>query len=113
MLNLTKKNPSKIQVIDDDVLPHCEICGEQFSSLDKAHWKENAKGGSTRSNNILNLCPNCHRKLDRGDKEVIEKGRKSLLFREVNKLFQARITKETPDALLELCTRIIKDRSST
>lgn len=109
ILDLEKKIT---QIVDSHHISHtpsCEICGEQVS-LDAAHWKENTKGGSTKSNNILKLCPNCHRKLDRGDKDTIEKGREILLFRETQKIFNKKITERTSTELLDLCSRIILER---
>jgi len=109
MLDLEKKDT---QFVDNHHISHtpcCEICEEQVS-LDAAHWKENTKGGSTKSDNILKLCPNCHRKLDRGDKDTIEKGREILLFRETQKIFNQKITERTSTELLDLCSRIILER---
>lgn len=112
MLDLEKRSSQVIKNSFVSSIPSCEICGEQMS-LDSAHWKEYTKGGSMEANNILNLCPNCHRKLDRGDKDIVEKGREILLFREVQKIFNQRITEKTPKELLELCSRIILERRLT
>jgi hypothetical protein len=109
MLALEKKGHVQEQDKGEKELPSCEICGEEVS-LDKAHWKEHTKGGSTKAQNILNLCPNCHRKLDRGDKYRTEKGREVLLFREAKKIFDKKITEETPKKLLDLCEQIILER---
>lgn len=90
---------------------YCELCKIKDISLDKAHWVENAKGGSSKSFNILNLCPNCHRKLDRGDGLIIDNARAVLLTREVRKL----IDSEKDEMLLrkrlvELCEKILNAR---
>ena len=109
MLDLEKRgNPTK-QKGGKIKTKGCEICGKNMS-LDKAHWKKHTRGGSTKAENILNLCPNCHRKLDRGDKYTTEKGREALLFRETRKILDSRITDETPKNLLDLCTQIILER---
>jgi len=109
MLDLEKKSKIKVEQ-ETSHAKGCEICGEKDISLDRAHWKENVKGGSSRAFNILNLCPNCHRKLDRKDREITEKGRRVLLFREVKKIFENKITEETPQELLSICEHIISNR---
>ncbi len=109
MLNLAKKSYRKLEQVKEEN-KGCEICGEKNIALDKAHWKENVEGGSSKSNNILNLCPNCHRRLDRNDIQTIEKGRSVLLFREVKRIFDNKITKDTPQELLSLCEHIILNR---
>lgn len=111
MLDLEKKNTQVTENSFASIIPRCEICGEKVS-LDGAHWKEHTKGGSTKADNILKLCPNCHRKLDRGDKETVEKGREILLFRESQKIFSQKITEKTQKELLDLCSRIILERRS-
>ena len=52
--------------------PTCEICGVSDVELDDAHWVADKDGGSTKSYNILKLCPNCHRKLDRDEAATVE-----------------------------------------
>lgn len=66
----------------------CELCGVQGVELDGAHWVADAAGGSSASYNILKLCPNCHRKLDRDDLEVVGACREVLLYREAKKLIE-------------------------
>jgi hypothetical protein len=72
----------------------CELCGATGVALDGAHWVADAAGGSRASYNILKLCPNCHRKLDRDDIEVVGACREVLLFREAKKLIET--GKDTP-----------------
>ena len=112
MLDLEKRGDSTRQKNKEVETKGCEICGEKVS-LDKAHWKEHTKGGNTKAENILNLCPNCHRKLDRGDKDTREKGREVLLFREARKIFDKKVTEKTPKQFLDLCTQIILERRKT
>lgn len=45
----------------------CEVCKNDFKSLDKHHIQSKSKGGSNKSWNIANLCPNCHRSVHLGD----------------------------------------------
>ena len=42
----------------------CEYCGEEFDSPDVHHIKPRKEGGSNDRNNLIVLCPNCHRKAD-------------------------------------------------
>jgi hypothetical protein len=109
MLGLEKKGVSTKQKSEEIEIKGCEICGEKMP-LERAHWKEYAKGGSAKAENILNLCPNCHTKLDGGNKDITEKGREILLFRETQKILDGKITNETPKKLLDLCTQIISER---
>lgn len=64
----------------------CEACNEKGTHFDRAHWISAASGGSAKHFNILRLCPNCHRKLDRDDATTIERCKASLLFREAKRL---------------------------
>lgn len=64
----------------------CELCESSDVSLDNAHWVENSNSGDTKSHNILKLCPNCHRKLDRADQDTTENARATLLLRVVKKI---------------------------
>jgi hypothetical protein len=66
----------------------CEICGDGAPSLDNAHWISAREGGSTVSYNILRLCPNCHRRLDRDDPATMETAKEVLLFRVVKKIIE-------------------------
>ncbi len=51
----------------------CEICKEDFSSLDKHHITSKSKEGTNKRYNICHICPNCHRKVHLGD--IILEGR--------------------------------------
>ncbi|WP_083252731.1 HNH endonuclease [Haladaptatus sp. W1] len=44
----------------------CEWCDERVDSPDIHHIKPRAEGGQNHSENLIVLCPNCHRKADRG-----------------------------------------------
>jgi hypothetical protein len=89
MLGLPLLN-SPASVPEDTRKLACEICGETEVPLDNAHWVENKDGGSTKSYNILKLCPNCHRKLDRGDSGTTELARAALLLRVSRKILNNR-----------------------
>lgn len=87
----------------------CEICSKSDVSLDKAHWVSAAEGGSNKSFNMLKLCPNCHRRLDRGNSEITEEARRILLFREARKLIEGSGGSEFKrKRLAELCRAILE-----
>jgi hypothetical protein len=44
----------------------CEWCGEDVDSPDTHHIKPREEGGPNERENLIVLCPNCHRKADRG-----------------------------------------------
>ena len=66
----------------------CELCNAPESSLDRAHWVSHRDGGSASAYNILNLCPNCHRRLDRDDEKTKSTCREILLFRESRRIIE-------------------------
>jgi hypothetical protein len=66
----------------------CEVCEEHGEHFDEAHWISATAGGGTQSFNILRLCPNCHRKLDRNDPTTTERAKEVLLFREVRRILE-------------------------
>jgi hypothetical protein len=90
----------------------CELCGITGVALDGAHWVADAAGGSSASYNILKLCPNCHRKLDRDDIEVVSACREMLLFREVKKLVETGRDIPTKRRRLVELTRAILHRQA-
>jgi hypothetical protein len=67
----------------------CELCEQASDHFDRAHWIADKDGGGTESYNILRACPNCHRRLDRGDAAIAEKAKEVLLFREVKRIVEA------------------------
>jgi hypothetical protein len=91
MLDLPIRNETEVEDRKADSIsqPECEICGESETVLDNAHWVSDSNGGKSSSFNILHLCPNCHRKLDRMDSITTEKARQTLLFREVRKIIES------------------------
>lgn len=86
----------------------CEICDEFVTSLDKAHWISDRNGGGTQSFNILHLCPNCHRKLDRDDLVTTRQAKEILLFREAERVIETgRDSHAKREKLLRVCEAII------
>ena len=45
----------------------CQICGEKDSRLEVHHIQFRSKGGSTRMDNLVTLCSNCHGKIHNGE----------------------------------------------
>lgn len=108
MLNLNvRRDESKTEKIS--LGPKCEICQTSGLTLDNAHWVDASFGGSSKSHNILKICPNCHRFLDQGNKSTIERARKLLLLREAKKLIEnTKDEKVLQNKLLLLCKAIIE-----
>lgn len=86
----------------------CECCGESGVPLDQAHWIASADGGPAHKWNLLELCPNCHRKLHREDRLTEEKCRKVLLFRVCKAVFESgRDGRAKQDTLYNLAKAVI------
>ena len=87
--------------------PACEICGWAEGKLDGAHFIPRASGGP-RGWNILQLCPNCHRRLDSGDREVLLKAKEVLLMREASRLLdETHNPAEARRKLLRLAKQVV------
>jgi hypothetical protein len=89
----------------------CEICAAENTVLEGAHWIASKDGGSTRADNILRLCPNCHKRLDvMEDPITIRRASEVLLLRAAEAFLQSSSERgeETQRAFLSLCARIIK-----
>lgn len=66
-----EKTPPAPQSLKDDLYFEradkcCEWCDVQVDSPDVHHIKPREEGGPNRRQNLIVLCPNCHRKADRG-----------------------------------------------
>jgi predicted restriction endonuclease len=105
MLNLPVRRESMLENKAQVTIESCEICNVSDVNLDDAHWFASTHGGSKKFYNILKLCPNCHRKLDRDDPITIELCREKLLFREVKKLIES--NSATPKRLRNLVEAIL------
>lgn len=57
-----KKNRIKFERADRQ----CEYCDKQSDLLEIHHIRSRASGGTNRPSNLIALCPDCHRKADRG-----------------------------------------------
>ena len=86
----------------------CEVCEEFERYLDEAHWISNRDGGGKQSFNILRLCPNCHRKLDRDDPATTKHAKEILLFREAKRIVETgRDSNTKRNELVRICEAII------
>lgn len=87
----------------------CEVCEEVGEFFDGAHWISAAAGGGMQHFNILRLCPNCHRKLDRDDPITTQKAKEALLFREAKRVLETgRDSKAKVEELAKVCEAIIR-----
>lgn len=67
----SEKTPPAPQSLKDDLYferadKHCEWCDTQVDSPDVHHITPRSEGGPNEPENLVVLCPNCHRKADRG-----------------------------------------------
>jgi hypothetical protein len=91
----------------------CEICGATEVPLEAAHWLPARDGGSTRLDNILKLCPNCHTRLDLMEHPpTIQRAREVLLLRAAEAFLATTAVRdeEKQRAFLSLCQRIMTAR---
>jgi predicted HNH restriction endonuclease len=56
---------------------YCEIC-EQYGFVDRHHIHAKSMGGCNQQFNIINVCPNCHRKIHAGEINIICKAMTTL-----------------------------------
>lgn len=66
-----KKTPPAPQSLKNELFferanRRCEYCGEEFDQPDVHHITPRSEGGPNEPNNLIVLCPNCHRKADSG-----------------------------------------------
>jgi HNH endonuclease len=93
----------------------CEVCGDEDSGLQQAHWIARCDGGPTRANNILKLCPNCHNRLDQQkDPDTTQRCKERLLLRSAEGLLSSssRRDKAMQSEFRALCVSIIERRVS-
>lgn len=109
MLGLPRRSQQALPPATPRVGPACEACGNDSVPLERAHWLEATNGGSTRQDNTLLLCPNCHTLLDQGDPTLTEKLRAILLHRAASTALNNAFT---PEQLLTTCRRIISARAA-
>jgi hypothetical protein len=91
----------------------CEICGVHDTPIEAAHWIPARDGGSTRADNTLKLCPNCHQRLDRQeDPATIRRAREILLLRAAEAYLRSTTSRDesVQRQFVGLCSRIIQRR---
>jgi HNH endonuclease len=112
MLNLPVRRHSSAPTNPD--VPHttshrCDACGREHVSLDSAHWVSREDGGKKAFYNLLSLCPNCHRLLDRGDRFTVQICGESLLIKSIKKLLgDAERTQQGRHRLFHIVEAIVK-----
>lgn len=113
MLHLQRKGTTTSSRVAEKPPKGCEICAATDVVLESAHWISARNGGSARADNILRLCPNCHKKLDlMEDVSTIRHAREILLLRAATTFMQSTSDRgeDTQRRLLALCTSIIQRR---
>ena len=115
MLGLPKKGSGSTRSARERTSNRCEICDATDTILEKAHWIPASDEGSSRTDNILNLCPNCHTRLDLGEHgPTIQRGREVLLLRSADTFLRTTSLRdrEIQRQFLALCKRIIDRKHS-
>jgi len=112
MLHLPVRRAQDLPAPAPRAMPACEACTDNSVPLERAHWLESNKGGPASPDNIVLLCPNCHKKLDQlADPVTIERVRSALLFKAATRLLGTKGS--TAEQLLLLCRRILSARNGT
>jgi hypothetical protein len=104
------------QTAHAQALKKCEICGVTGIALEGAHWIPASNGGSTKADNILKLCPNCHTQIDvMENATTVQRAREVILLRAA-KVFLARTSprgEQEHHEFFLLCRRIMSARERT
>ncbi len=109
MLNLPVRRLQEPTHVSQSTRQKCEVCVDSSVPLERAHFVPARDGGSSLSENIVLLCPNCHTKLDNlGDPDTTERVRAVLLHRTAMRVLG--IKGYTPEQFLITCERIINAR---
>lgn len=113
MLNLPRKGNADGEKSSGRLSKACEICRTDDIGLEGAHWIPARDGGSTRAENILKLCPNCHNRLDiLADPSTVKRAREVLLLRAAEALLRSTSSRDEDmqRRFLALCSSIIERR---
>jgi len=76
----------------------CQICDNNILKKDgsfyieAAHIQRKSEKGTEMPNNILILCPNHHKEFDLGDKKIVERTDKRIIFELNGKLYDVNLT---------------------
>ena len=113
MLNLPLRGEKPTQVTAPRS-SSCEICGISDLPLEGAHWVPAREGGSSKSYNILKLCPNCHTLLDNVENEkIVLRSRQVLLTRAAEQLLNSTSVRdeEFQKSFVDICKSIIERKN--
>jgi len=112
MLKLPKKSSDADEnTTSSSTNEGCELCKIEGIPLEGAHWVAARDGGSTKSFNIIKLCPNCHTLLDHSeDQSITSRVREVLLTRAAEQLLNSTSSREIEfqKRFLALCKGIIE-----
>ncbi len=111
MLHLPKKGEKNTPKHSERSSHACEICGTTNIPLENAHWIAARDGCSSRADNILKLCPNCHTRLDQlKDENTTSRAREVLLLRAAESLLQSTSARgdQMQSRFLNMCRSIIE-----
>jgi hypothetical protein len=115
MLKLPKKSSDADKNTPSPSLNEgCEICKIVGVPLEGAHWVPARDGGSSKSFNIIKLCPNCHTLLDNAeDQSITSRAREVLLARAAEQLLNSTSSREIKfqKRFLALCKCIIERKN--
>jgi HNH endonuclease len=114
MLGLPSKAGNTKEKQSRTVSKGCEICSAPDTVLEKAHWISAREGGSAHAENILKLCPNCHKRLDQlSDPSTVNRAREIILLRAAEVLLQSTPSRDIDmqRRFLALCRSVIECRS--
>ena len=89
-LKTRKEDADASQIMKTKNPESCEICGESSAGVEESHYVRAKDGGPKDFFNILNLCPNCHKKLDAGNEKIAWIG-KSILMERAKKSYETRL----------------------
>ncbi|MCY3022502.1 MAG: HNH endonuclease signature motif containing protein [Planctomycetota bacterium] len=90
----------------------CPLCGVADIPLDSAHWIPREHAGPDDWWNKLSVCPNCHRRLDRGDTKTIKAVRVLMVCR-IAERFVAKNPRIAPEELDSVMAQIVTRKADT
>jgi hypothetical protein len=85
----------------------CARCGAADVSLEKAHWIPRRDGGTASWWNVIDLCPNCHTRLDNYDKQIVRDIEEIVLVKAMRRLLEQKDELALRKQLVDICTAIV------
>ncbi len=89
----------------------CARCAADIS-LEKAHWIPRRDDGPHSWWNVIDLCPNCHTRLDNDDKDVVRDVEEIVLLKAVRRLLEHKGELAVRKQLVDVCTSIVTKQVS-